>query len=90
MLALGEPKRYYVGVKTTLFETAKRLPLAERVELAEALWEDIQAEGYEPALTPAQADALDQRLEEYRRHPETGVLWERVQAELEQKYGSKA
>jgi len=67
-------------VDTTLFETAKRLPLAERVELAEALWEDIRAEGYQPPLTPAQADELDRRLEDYRRHPETGVLWDQVSA----------
>jgi len=77
-------------MNATLFETAKRLPLAERVELAEALWEDIEAEGYEPKLTSAQADELDRRLEEHRRHPEAGVPWEEVKAELEQKYGHSA
>lgn len=74
-------------MNATLFETAKRLPLAERVELAEALWENIAAEGHEPALTPAQAAELDRRLEEHNRRPETGVPWEQVKAQLEKKYG---
>jgi len=74
-------------MNATLLETAKKLPLAERVELAEALWETIAAEGYEPALTPAQAAELDRRLEEHRRHPEAGMPWEQVKADLEQKHG---
>ncbi len=59
-----------------LLEAAKALPLAERIELAEALWESITNEGHEPPLTPAQAEELDRRLEEYHRHPQTGILWE--------------
>ncbi len=74
-------------MNATLLETVKKLPLAERVELAEALWENIADEGYEPALTPAQAAELDRRLEEHRRHPDTGIPWEQVKAELEKKHG---
>jgi len=74
----------------TLFENAKRLPLAERVELAEALWEDIAAEGYEPALTAAQGAELDRRLEAHRQNPETAIPWEQVKAELEKKHGRPA
>ncbi len=35
-----------------LLEAAKALPLPERIELAEALWESITGEGHEPPLTP--------------------------------------
>ena len=70
-----------------LLETAKALPLPERIELAEALWETIANDGYEPPLTPAQAAELDRRLEEHRRNPQTGIPWEQVKAELDQKYG---
>ena len=38
-----------------LLETAKSLPLPERVELLEALWESVVTEGYKPAVTSAQA-----------------------------------
>jgi putative addiction module component (TIGR02574 family) len=69
-----------------LLEAAKALPLPERIELAEALWESITGEGHEPPLTPAQADELDRRLEEHRRDPKSGIPWEQVKVELDQKY----
>ena len=75
-------------MNATLFETAIQLPLAERVQLAEALWENIEAGGYEPVLTPAQAAELDRRLEAHRRNPHTGIPWEHVKAELEKKHGA--
>jgi len=70
-----------------LLEAAKALPLPERIELAEALWESIAGEGHEPPLTPAQADELDRRLEEHRRDPKSGIPWEQAKVELDQKYG---
>ena len=72
-----------------LLERVKALPLTERIELAEALWESITDEGHEPPLTPAQAEELDRRLEEHRRNPQAGIPWEQVKAELERKYGTK-
>ena len=44
-------------------------------------------EGHEPPLTPAQADELDRRLQEHRRDPKSGIPWEQVKVELDQKYG---
>ena len=73
-------------MNTNLLEAAKALPLPERIDLAEALWESITDEGHEPPLTPAQAEELDRRLEEHRRNPQTGIPWQQVQAELDQKY----
>ena len=76
----------FIGMNTNLLEAAKALPLPERIDLAEALWESITDEGHEPPLTPAQAEELDRRLEEHRRNPQTGIPWQQVQAELDQKY----
>jgi len=73
-------------MNASLLEDAKALPLPERIELAEALWESITDEGHEPPLTSAQAAELDRRLEDYRRNPPSGIPWEQVKAELEQKY----
>ena len=56
-------------VNANLLEAAKALPLLERIDLAEALWESITDEGHEPSLTPAQAEELDRRLEEHRHNP---------------------
>jgi putative addiction module component (TIGR02574 family) len=76
-------------MNANLLEAAKALPLPERIELAEALWEDITKEGYEPPLTPAQEAELERRLEEHQKNPHTAIPWEQVKAELAQKYGRK-
>ena len=77
----------FIAMNADLLEAAKALPLPERIELAEALWESITGEGHEPPLTPAQADELDRRQEEHRRDPKSGLPWEQVKVELDQKYG---
>ena len=78
----------FTSMNANLLEAAKALPLPERIDLAEALWESITDEGHEPPLTPAQAEELDRRLEEHRRNPQTGIPWEQVKAELDEKFGS--
>ncbi len=74
-------------MQTNLIESAKTLPLAERVELFDALWETLRQDGYEPALTPAQAAELDSRLEAHHRSPGDVVPWEKVKSEAEAKFG---
>lgn len=74
-------------MSTSILDTARCLPLPERIELVEALWESIVRDGYEPELTAAQADELDQRLAAHERHPDDVVPWEAVKANLESKYG---
>ncbi len=74
---------------TNILERAKGLPLPERIELAEALWESIIQEGYEPELTTAQAEELDRRLEAHEKNPADVVAWETVKADLESKYGKE-
>jgi putative addiction module component (TIGR02574 family) len=65
-------------MNASLFAAAKVLPLAERVELVEALWETIVAEGFEPSLSPAQAQELDARLQAHRENPSDVVSWEEI------------
>ena len=69
-----------------LREMAKALPLPERMELVEVLWESIVTEGYEPPLTDAQAAELDRRLEAHRRNPTDVIRWEQIKADAEAKY----
>ena len=63
-------------------DTAKRLPLAERIELVEALWESITVEGYEPSLTTEQAAELDRRVEAHQRNPNDVVSWQSIKEDL--------
>ena len=72
-------------MSTQFIEDAKRLPLPDRVELIEALWESIAAEGYEPPLTATQAAELDRRLEAHNRDPNDIVSWDSIKAGLSSK-----
>lgn len=74
-------------MSTNILDTAKSLPLSERIELVEALWESIIQDGYEPELTIAQAEELDRRLAAHKNNPNDVVSWETVKADLESKYG---
>ncbi len=69
-------------MSSNFVDAVKRLPLAERIELVEALWESITQEGYEPPLTPEQAAELDRRLEAHRRNPHDVVSWESIKEDL--------
>ena len=76
-------------MNTALLEAVKSLPLPDRVELVDAVWESIAAEGYEPPLTESQSAELQRRLEEHRQNPASGIPWETVRAELHEKYGKR-
>ncbi len=74
-------------MSTNLLDTARSLPLSERIELVEALWESIIQDGYEPEVTTEQAEELDRRLAAHKKNPDDVVAWETVKADLESKYG---
>jgi putative addiction module component (TIGR02574 family) len=74
-------------MNTALLEAVKSLPLPDRVELVDAVWASIAAEGYEPPLSEGQSAELQRRLEEHRQNPASGIPWETVRAELLEKYG---
>jgi len=76
-------------MSSNLVETARSLPLAERIELIEALWESITQEGYEPQLTVEQAAELDRRQEAHRLDPDAVVPWETIKRDLLKKYRNR-
>ena len=64
-----------------------RLSLAERIQLAEDLWDSVAAETGGLPLTAAQAAELDRRLVALECEPESGESWSLVRARLEQRLG---
>jgi putative addiction module component (TIGR02574 family) len=58
------------------------LPLAERIELAQAIWDSVARNPESVALTEAQRQELDRRLEEYERDPSEGSTWESIKRSL--------
>jgi putative addiction module component (TIGR02574 family) len=72
---------------TDILAAAKALPLEERIELAQGLWEDITGNGYDPDLTPEQAAELDHRLADFEQNPRAGIPLEQVKADMRQRFG---
>lgn len=65
-----------------LLEEAIRLPVGERVDLVEAIWDSIAAEAGLLPLTAEQIALIDQRLEEHRKDPLAGEEWGALKEKL--------
>jgi putative addiction module component (TIGR02574 family) len=68
---------------------AKRAPdlsnltVEEKLQLIEDLWDSVADDPQAMALTEAQAEELDRRLEAYRQDGDPGRPWREVLDELE-------
>jgi putative addiction module component (TIGR02574 family) len=58
------------------------MPLAERVELAQALWDSVARNPENVPMTQAQREELDRRLDEYEQDPNEGSSWEAIKRSL--------
>jgi len=59
-----------------------QLSIAERIQLAEDLWDSILERQDELPLTDVQQQELDRRLENYQQDPTSGSTWEEVKQRL--------
>lgn len=62
-----------------------RLSVAERILLAEEIWDSIAPGPEAFTLTETHRQDLDRRLEQYRDSPKSGAPWEEVKARLQGK-----
>jgi putative addiction module component (TIGR02574 family) len=60
----------------TLPNSISSLTDAEKFELLDALWEDLEA--HASKLNSEQADELDLRIAAYEKNPPIGTPWEQV------------
>ena len=58
------------------------LSSAERILLVEEIWDSIASVPESVAVTPAQREELDRRLEAYREDPGAGDPWDVVKERL--------
>ncbi len=58
------------------------LSVAERIQLAEDIWDTIPKASEAPKVTVAQRAELDRRLEAHRKNPDAGSSWEEVKARI--------
>ena len=59
------------------------LSVAERIQLAEDIWDSIAAENPEAAaLTPLQLQEIQVRLDAHDQDPSSAVSWDQVRTDL--------
>ncbi len=68
---------------TISFEEIHRLSVPERVQLVADIWDTIAAAPESLAITDAQRQELDRRLDAYARDPSDLRSWDEVRARLE-------
>jgi len=68
--------------KAELAAEALRLPLEDRLSLAESLWDSVENDAGSLPLHDWQRRILDERLESARQDPDAWLTWEEVKARV--------
>lgn len=73
------------------FDKLRELPIAQRLQLVEDLWDTIAAEAPDEALpvSPELQAELDSRLEAHRSDPGAARPWEEVRSEIIRERGRR-
>lgn len=91
---VGEGEQAWPASRSSVYTSAMSQPrpdflslsVAERIQLAEDIWDSIAAESPESmALTPDQLQAVEARLGEHEQDPASAVPWDQVRTELFQR-----
>jgi putative addiction module component (TIGR02574 family) len=59
-----------------------QLTIAERIQLAEDIWDSVAAFPEAIPLTDAQKEELDRRLQAYAGNPNEGISWDELKDNL--------
>lgn len=59
-----------------------QLPVQERIQLVEVIWESIAAFPHAVEVSPELKTELEARLADFERNPEAGYSWDQVKAHL--------
>lgn len=68
-----------------LLQELFQLTPAERIELAQELWDSVEPNDY-PPLTPKQSEEIDRRIAEHEKDPSSAISWDVVLASLRARF----
>ena len=66
----------------TTFDDLKQLPVSEKIQLVEDLWDSIAAETSPISLSPQHIAELDHRLDALEKNPSQGTPWSAVREKI--------
>ena len=70
------------------FSELLKLSEAERIQLAQDLWDSIPAASAALTLTDEQRQELERRLAEHQADPTSAIPWEQARAQLRERFGA--
>jgi putative addiction module component (TIGR02574 family) len=66
-----------------IVEQVKKLPLSERIQVVEDIWDSIAEESAEVfQASPAEREELRRRYAAHQASPSSGIPWQEVRARL--------
>ena len=82
MLEFELPPEYVTSGMSTAIDELTKLPLPQRLEIVERLWDSIAADPERLPVTAKQAEELDRRLAAHESNPGEGLAWEEIRDRL--------
>ena len=67
---------------TTALQELEALPVPERVQLVEDLWDSIARSNADLPVPQWQKDELDRRKKNFRHNPDSGLTWDQVKRDI--------
>ena len=67
---------------STVIDDLTKLPLPQRLEIVERLWDSIASDPERLPVTAKQAEELDRRLAAHESNPGEGATWEEIRDRL--------
>jgi putative addiction module component (TIGR02574 family) len=61
-------------MNTINLESVLKLPVEERIRIAEEIWDSVASDAQQVELEPWQAEELDRRIAEFEANPTEGVV----------------
>lgn len=75
-------------MSTSSLSELLKLSEAERIQLAQDLWDSIPPASEALPLTEEQLRELERRLAEHRADPSSAIPWEEVRPRLRERFGA--
>ncbi|MEM7601486.1 MAG: addiction module protein [Verrucomicrobiota bacterium] len=66
----------------TGIDQLRELPVSERIQLVEDLWDTIAVDSESIRLTEAQTTELNRRLDRFEEDPSVGIEWSDLKARI--------
>ena len=82
MVAILVVARLLLDYAKPNLDSILEMSVAERVQLAQDVWDSVVVDSSKLPLTDAQRQELDRRLASYRADPTAGSSWELVRARI--------